>query len=53
MKSSVAQLAKAIKKVLQDFADQAGVATGFIKRVREFKGSTFAQTMILGQRPRR
>jgi hypothetical protein len=49
MENSVSQLAKAIKTVLQSHADQAGVATGFIQRVREFTGATFAQTIILGQ----
>src|SRR5437660_8436733 len=49
MESSVSQLAKAIKSVFQSHADQAGVATGFIKRKREFTGATFAQTIILGQ----
>jgi hypothetical protein len=49
MKTSVSQLAEAIKSVLQSHANQAGVATGFIQRVREFTGATFAQTMILGQ----
>src|SRR5437660_11322303 len=49
MKTSVSQLAEAIKSVLHNHADQAGVATGFIQRVREFTGATFAQTMILGQ----
>jgi hypothetical protein len=34
---------------LQDQANRAGVSTGLIKRVREFTGATFAQTMILGQ----
>lgn len=47
--NSITQLGKAIKSVLQDYANQAGVATGFIQRVREFTGATFAQTMILGQ----
>ena len=47
--TSVTQLGKAIKSVLQDHAKQAGIATEFIKRVREFTGATFAQTMILGQ----
>lgn len=49
MKSSVSQLAEAIKSVLQDHAGRAGRATGFIERVRAFTGETFAQTMILGQ----
>jgi hypothetical protein len=49
MKNSVTQLAKAIKTVLQSHADQAGKVTGLIKRVREFTGSTFAQTIVLGQ----
>jgi Transposase DDE domain len=49
MESSVSQLAKAIKSVFQSHADQAGVATGFIQRKREFTGATFAQTIILGQ----
>jgi hypothetical protein len=49
MKTSLSQLAEAIKNVLQVHADQAGIATGFIKRVREFTGSKFAQTIILGQ----
>jgi hypothetical protein len=47
--SSIPQLVEAIKKVLQEEADQAGKRTGFIKRVRAFTGATFAQTMILGQ----
>ena len=49
MVNSVTQLVKAIKSVLQVHANQAGVSTGLIKRVREFTGATFAQTMILGQ----
>jgi hypothetical protein len=49
MVNSVTQLEKAIKSVLQVHANQAGVSTGLIKRVREFTGATFAQTMILGQ----
>ncbi|TMC14882.1 MAG: IS4 family transposase [Chloroflexi bacterium] len=47
--TSVPQLGEIIKKVLQEAADQAGKTTGFIKRVREFTGASFAQTMILGQ----
>ncbi len=47
--NSVTHLEKAIKSVLQDYANQAGVATGFIQRVREFTGATFAQTVVLGQ----
>lgn len=47
--TSVPQLGEIIKKVLQETADQAGKTTGFIKRVREFTGASFAQTMILGQ----
>jgi len=47
--NSVTQLGEAIKKVLKDHADRAGVSTGFIQRVREFTGSTFAQMMVLGQ----
>jgi hypothetical protein len=34
---------------MKDQAYQAGVSTGLIKRVREFTGATFAQTIILGQ----
>src|SRR6266571_4692325 len=49
METSVPQLAEAIQRVLQSHADQIGKETGFIKRVREFTGSTFAQTVILGQ----
>ena len=49
MVNSVTQLGKAIQSVLQVHANQAGVSTGLIKRVREFTGATFAQTMILGQ----
>ena len=49
METSVPQLGEAIKRVLQDRANQLGVSTGFIQRVREFTGATFAQTMILGQ----
>ena len=47
--SSVTQLEEARKKVLKDQAEQAGVSTGLIKRVRAFTGATFAQTMILRQ----
>jgi hypothetical protein len=47
--TSVPQLGEIIKRVLQQEADRAGKTTGFIKRVREFTGATFAQTMILGQ----
>ena len=47
--NSVTQLGKAIKSVLQDQANRVGMSTGMIKRVREFTGATFAQTMILGQ----
>jgi hypothetical protein len=49
MVKSVTQLAKAIQSVLQVHANRAGVSTGLIKRVREFTGATFAQTVILGQ----
>jgi len=49
MENSVTQLGKAIQNVLQVHANRAGVSTGLIKRVREFTGATFAQTMILGQ----
>jgi hypothetical protein len=49
MENSVSQLSAAIKTVFQSHADQAGLVTGFIKRVREFTGATFAQTVILGQ----
>jgi Transposase DDE domain len=49
MGNSVTQLGKAIQSVLQVHANRAGVSTGLIKRVREFTGATFAQTMILGQ----
>ena len=47
--TSIPQLGEITKKVLQETADQAGKTTGFIKRVREFTGASFAQTMILGQ----
>ena len=47
--TSVPQLGEMIKRVLQEEADKAGKTTGFIQRVREFSGATFAQTMILGQ----
>lgn len=47
--TSIPQLGEIIKRVLQEEAEQAGKRTGFIKRVREFTGATFAQTMILGQ----
>ena len=47
--NSVTQLVKAIKSVLQDHANRSGVSTGLIKRVREFTGATFAQTVVLGQ----
>jgi hypothetical protein len=47
--SSVTQLGEAIKQVLHDQANKVGESTGFIKRVRAFTGSTFAQTIILGQ----
>ena len=47
--TSIPQLGEIIKRVLQEEADKAGKTTGFIKRVREFSGATFAQTMILGQ----
>src|SRR5258707_3879576 len=47
--NSVTQLGETIKKGLKEQADRAGVSTGLIQRVREFTGSTFAQTMILGQ----
>src|SRR5215813_5845458 len=49
MRNSVTQLGEAIQSVLQVHAKQVGVATGLIKRVREFTGATFAQTVILGQ----
>ena len=47
--NSVTHLGKAIQSVLQGHANRAGVSTGVIKRVREFTGAKFAQTMILGQ----
>src|SRR5215469_18456448 len=49
MMNSVTHLGKAIQSVLQGHANRAGVSTGVIKRVREFTGAKFAQTMILGQ----
>jgi hypothetical protein len=52
MVNSVTQLGKALQSVLQIHANRAGVSTGLIKRVREFTGATFAQTVILGHRPR-
>jgi Transposase DDE domain len=47
--SSIPQVGEIIKQVLQKKANQAGETTGFIKRVREFTGASFAQTMVLGQ----
>lgn len=47
--SSIPQVGEIIKQVLQEKANQAGKTTGFIKRVREFTGASFAQTMVLGQ----
>ncbi len=47
--SSVPQIEEIIKKVLKERADELGVSSGFIKRVREFRGSTFVQAMVLRQ----
>lgn len=47
--SSVTQLGEALKQVLNDQAKRSGASTGLIKRERELTGSTFAQTIILGQ----
>lgn len=47
--TSVPRLGEIIKRVLQEVADKAEKTTGLIKRVREFTGASFAQTMILGQ----
>src|SRR5258708_33484398 len=49
MVSSVSQIEEILQSVLKEGADQLGKSTGFIKRVREFRGSSFAQMMILGQ----
>lgn len=49
MMNSVTQIEELLPRVLQEGADEDGRSSGFIKRVREFRGSTFAQTLILGQ----
>ena len=46
---SVTQIETFLQEILQKGADADGEATGFIKRKREFQGSSFAQMMILGQ----
>ena len=46
---SVTQIETFLQEVLQTGADADGKSTGFIKRTREFQGSSFAQMMILGQ----
>lgn len=46
---SVTQIKAFLQNVLQVGAREDGKATGFIQRVREFDGASFAQMMILGQ----
>jgi hypothetical protein len=46
---SVTQIKEFLQHVLQAGAREDGKATGFIQRVREFDGASFAQMMILGQ----
>jgi len=44
----IAKIAEAMQKVLGQVADEAGKATGFIKRQVKVTGSNFAKTLVLG-----
>lgn len=44
--SSVTHVATALQQVLTTFADQAALATGAVKRRRQFTGATLVQTLV-------
>ncbi len=46
--TTVSQVAKSMQTVLIEKADRAGETSGFIKRKRKLKGSSFTQTLVFG-----
>ncbi len=46
--TTVTQVAAKMQEILGPIADRLGRETGFIKRQRVLKGSTFAQTLVFG-----
>lgn len=48
MATTVSQLATSIQRILIDEADIVARDTGFIRRQRKFRGSTFLQTLLFG-----
>jgi hypothetical protein len=46
--TTVTQIAEKLQTILGPVADHLGRETGFIKRQRVLKGSTFAQTLVFG-----
>lgn len=46
--STIPQVSEAIHTVLSSVADEAARQTGFVRRHRRLKGSTFVQTLVLG-----
>src|SRR5437867_2199873 len=46
--SSVAQIEKALKQILEEQAPQLARETGFIERERQLRGADFAQILIFG-----
>jgi hypothetical protein len=45
---TVTRVAEAMQRVLGSVADRQGKESGFIKRLRKFRGSTFVQTLVFG-----
>jgi len=48
MPTTVKELSQILQALLIEDADRLGRETGFIKRERKFKGSSFAQTLVFG-----
>jgi hypothetical protein len=46
--SSLAQVASALQVVLTVVAEEAARQSGFVRRVRQWTGATFVQTLVLG-----
>lgn len=45
---TIPEVTQALQAVLWEAADQAGYEAGFIKRRRNFSGSSFVQTLVIG-----
>jgi hypothetical protein len=48
METKIPQIAEKLQELLSKKADELGRASGFIRRERKFKGSSFAQTLVFG-----